>query len=159
MNQRIFLTKNAFNSLLANLLEIEEGTNEIINVFFLGPSKEADELKRVLNDYVRRLDVIISNITTVETAADDFPYVIVGSEVVIEDIGSHVTYLYELVSPLKNKINSHEISFLSPMGKALLLKEVNDNFVVEAPGGSFDYKVLSVRIAIDSQRSMTNLIG
>ena len=153
LNQPIFLTKIAFNSLLSNLLEIEEGINEIIDEFFYEPSKEAEGLKQLLNEYVKQLDGMMRNITTVETANNEFPYVVVGSKVMVEDVGSGVTYCYKLVSPLKNKIDSDEISFLSPMGKVLLLKKVNDSFIVEAPGGNYKYKVLAIKIFTGAKSS------
>lgn len=152
MNQSIFLTKDAFNSLLANLVELEEGIDEIIDVFFREPSKEAENLKRVLNEYIQWLDGTIKRVKVDENADNDFPYAIVGSEVVVEDVAGKETYCYKLVSPLKNKVDSNEISFLSPMGKAMLLKKVKDQFVVEAPGGNFDYQIKSVTIIPTSNR-------
>ena len=147
MNQPIVLTQDAFNTLLANLVELEEGIGEIIDVFFREPSKEAEDLKKVLKDYVRWMDAMVKRVDVVTTAENDFPYVVIGSEVIVEEkSGGSSTYNYRLVSPLKNKVDSDEISFLSPMGKAMLLKRVNQSFVVEAPGGSFEYKILAVKI-------------
>lgn len=150
MNQPIILTQDAFNSLLANLVELEEGIDEIIDVFFREPSKEAEELKRVLNEYIQWLDATVNRIKIDENSDNDFPYAVVGSEVVVEDVGNKENYCYKLVSPLKTKVNSNEISFLSPMGKAMLLKKISDVFVVEAPGGKFNYKIKSVAISADS---------
>ncbi len=147
MNQPIFLTKKAFDSLLANLIDLEEGINEIIDVFFREKSKETENLKRVLSDYIQRLDTMINQVKIDAAADNTFPYAVIGSEVIVEDLGGKETYNYKLVSPLKSKIDLHEISFLSPMGKAMLQKKVNDIFVVEAPGGNFDYKILAVKIA------------
>jgi transcription elongation factor GreA len=149
MTQPVFLTKYAFDSLLANLLEIEEGIYHIMDDFFPEPSKEADELKQILNDYVERLTDMINNISTVEVSNNEFPYVIVGCQVVVEDIDNCKTYQYKLVSPNKNEVDMNEISFLSPVGKALLLKKVGDSFTVKAPGGEFHYKVLSIKITAD----------
>lgn len=156
MNQPIFLNKLAFNLLLSNLLEIEEGIEEIIADFFFEPSKEAEEIRRLIREYVRQLDGMIRNITILETAGDDFPCVVIDSEVKVEDVASGVIYCYKLVSPHKNKADSNEISFLSPMGKALLLKRVNDSFMVEAPGGNYEYKILAVRISTDAKSSKLN---
>lgn len=149
MNQPILLTKDAFNSLLANLVELEEGIGEIIDVFFRDPSKEAEDLKKVLNDYVRWMDEMVKRVTIVATADNEFPFAVIGSEVVVEEKGGGGAYSFKLVSPLRNKIESNEISFLSPMGKAMLLKKVNQNFVVEAPGGNFEYKILDIKISED----------
>lgn len=152
----VFLTQDAFDSLLANLLEIEEGKHQLIDDFFPEPTKEADEVKRLLNDYVGRLSDTITKISIIATANNAFPFVIVGSEAVVEDIDSHKTYQYKIISPSKTKIDFNEISFLSPMGKALLLKDVDDHFMVEAPGGVFRYKVLSVNVTANSKVSRFN---
>lgn len=150
MNQPIILTNEAFNSLLANLVELEEGMGEIIEDFFREPSKEAEELKKVIKDYVRWLDQMMKKVKIVADAENEFPYAVIGSEVVVEEKGGGETYSFKLVSPHRNKIDSNEISFLSPMGKAMLLKKVGQNFVVEAPGGNFEYKILDIKIFEDS---------
>lgn len=152
----VFLTQDAFDSLLANLLEIEEGKFQLINDFFPEPTREADEVKGLLNDYVQRLNDTITKISIIETANNAFPFVIVGSEAVVEELNSHKTYQYKIISPSKAKININEISFLSPMGKALLLKDVEDHFTVEAPGGLFRYKVLSVKVTANPKVSRFN---
>ncbi len=152
MNQPIFLTNQAFNSLLANLVELEEGIGEIIDVFFREPSKEAEELKKVLKDYVRWMDEMSKRVTIEASADNQFPYAVIGSEVIVEEKGGSETYSFKLVSPLRNKIDANEISFLSPMGKAMLLKKVNQNFVVEAPGGNFEYEILDIKISEDPNK-------
>jgi transcription elongation factor GreA len=151
MIQPVFLTKDAFDSLLAHLLEIEEGIFRIMDDFFPEPTKEADEVKRLLNDYIGQLSDTINNISTLETANNEFPYVVVGCEAVVEDTDNHKTYRYKIISPNKTKVDFNEISFLSPMGKALLMKKAGDHFVVEAPGGMFHYKVLSVKVTAGSK--------
>lgn len=150
MDQQIILTKDAFNSLLANLVELEEGIDEINDVFFREPSKETENLKRVLNEYIQWMDAMVKRVKIDGDADNYFPYAVVGSEVIVEDFSSKEGYCYQLVSPLKNKVDSNEISILSPMGKAMLLKKVNETFVVEAPGGSFKYKIVEAKIIPDS---------
>jgi transcription elongation factor GreA len=160
MNQPIFLTNKAFNSLLANLVELEEGMGEIIEVFFREPSKEAEDLKKVLKDYVRWMDEMVKRITIAATSDNEFPYAVIGSEVIVAEKGGGGTYSYRLVSPLRNKGGSNEISFLSPMGKAMLLKKINQNFIVEAPGGNFEYTILDIKITEESNcRDSTSIIG
>ncbi len=149
MNRSIFLTKAAFHSLLSNLLEIEEGMDKIFDEFFNKPSQETEKLRQLLDESVTWLDNMLPHIITVTTGANEFPCVVVGSEATIEDVCSGETCCYKLVSPLKKGTKSQEVSLLSPMGKALLLKTVNDSFIVEAPGGNYEYKVLSIRITAD----------
>ncbi|MGE5583059.1 MAG: GreA/GreB family elongation factor [Bacillota bacterium] len=157
MNQPIFLSKVAFNLLLSNLIEIEESIDEVIADFFLEPSKEARDVRELLNEYVKRIDGMLRNIVTVETAGNEFPCVVVGGEVMVEERNSGATYCYKIISPHKNTASYDEISFLSPMGRALLLKKVNDSFIVVAPGGNFEYKVLAVRIFTNAESSKWDL--
>jgi len=103
MNQPINLTQDAFNSLLANLVELEEGIDEIIDLFFRELSKETEELKRVLNEYIRWLDATVNRVIIDDHTDNDFPYAVVGSEVIVEDVGSKENYSYKLVSPLKKQ--------------------------------------------------------
>lgn len=154
MNHPICLTKYAFHSIVSNLLEIEEGIQVILDEYFSEPSNEAEELKQTLHDYLRRMDDTLKNISIAETAKNDFPFVIINSEVMVEEIGSLGIYRYKLISPLKDRVNAQEISFLSPMGRALLLRKVHETTVVKSPGGDFHYKVLSVRIIGDSKSFM-----
>lgn len=159
MNHPICLTKNAFNSLLAHIVELEEGISEIIDLFFSEPSKESVEIKETLNNYLRWMDTTLKKVSVTDDAEDYFPYVVVGSEVTVEDSGSGDVFSYKLVSPLRNKVNSNEISLLSPMGKAMLLKKVNDSFIVNAPGGDFEYKVLTIKITPDNDDSNSESTG
>ena len=105
------------------------------------------------------MDTTLKKISVTDDADDYFPYVVIGSEVTVEDSGSGDVFSYKLVSPLRNKINSNEISLLSPMGKAMLLRKVNDKFIVKAPGGDFEYKVLTVKITTDNGDSNSEPTG
>ena len=149
MDQPILLTKAAFDSLLANLLEIEERMGEIFDAFFIELSEETEKLRELLRESVSRIDIMLPNITVVTSSDNEFPCVVVGSQVTVEDVCSGKVGSYQLVSPLKKSIGFHEVSFLSPMGKALLLKKVNEHIIVQAPGGLYEYKVLSIKIIAD----------
>lgn len=146
MIKKVFLTKNAFRMVIQNLLEIEEGINHL-DEYFQNQYQDINEVKQLLMEYISHCNNIIKNTTTVETANNDFPYVIIGSDVIIEDTQSLEKFNYRLISPfMKKQISTEEISFLSPVGKALLLKQIDDKCHVKAPGGNFTYKILSIKI-------------
>ncbi len=56
--------------------------------------------------------------------------------------GGEVTY--QIVGPDESNIPSGKISIVSPLGKALLGKEVDDEVVVQTPGGVKNYTVLKI---------------
>ena len=56
--------------------------------------------------------------------------------------GGEVTY--QIVGPDESNIPSGKISIVSPLGKALLGKVVDDEVVVQTPGGVKNYTVLKI---------------
>jgi len=56
--------------------------------------------------------------------------------------GGEVTY--QIVGPDESDIPSGKISIVSPLGKALLGKEVDDEVAVQTPGGLKNYTVLKI---------------
>ncbi|QJT07844.1 transcription elongation factor GreA [Oceanidesulfovibrio marinus] len=71
--------------------------------------------------------------------------VIFGATVEIEDVESGESKTYTLLGPDESEPNKGSISVLSPVGRALLGKEVGDEVVVEVPRGRVEYEILSVK--------------
>lgn len=70
--------------------------------------------------------------------------VLFGAKVEVLDLKYDDEETYELVGegeadPMKNKILT-----TSPMGQAMLNKKVGDAFVVDAPAGKMEYKILNI---------------
>ena len=67
-----------------------------------------------------------------------------GSTVTLEnpDNGGKVTY--QIVGPDESDIPSGKISIASPLGKALIGKEVDDEVIVKTPGGTKRYIILEI---------------
>ena len=67
-----------------------------------------------------------------------------GSVVTLEncDNGGEVTY--QIVGPDESDIPSGKISIVSPLGKALLGKEIDDEVTVRTPGGVKSYTILKI---------------
>lgn len=47
---------------------------------------------------------------------------------------------------IRGSVKDGDISYLSPVGKSLLLRKVGDVIEVKAPGGIFHYKIKSIRL-------------
>jgi transcription elongation factor GreA len=69
---------------------------------------------------------------------------IFGSTVVVEDIDTEETRRFTLLGPDDADHKNGSISVLSPMGMALLGKEVGDEAIVDAPRGRIEYEIISV---------------
>ena len=69
---------------------------------------------------------------------------IFGSTVEVEDIDTEDVRRFTLLGPDDADHKNGSISVLSPMGQAIIGKEVGDEVVVDAPRGRIEYEILSV---------------
>jgi transcription elongation factor GreA len=67
-----------------------------------------------------------------------------GSSVTLENHGSGDEVTYQIVGPDESDISVGKISITSPLGKALLGKEIDDEVRVQAPGGIKTYTLLKI---------------
>lgn len=70
--------------------------------------------------------------------------VVFGSLVVIEDIATGDDTKYQLVGPFESDINENKISVTSPIGKALIGKNIGDTIKVKTPGGFREFEVIDI---------------
>ena len=70
---------------------------------------------------------------------------IFGSTVEVEDLDTDEVRTFTLLGPDDSDHKNGTISVLSPMGQALLGKEVGDEAIVDAPRGRIEYEILSVK--------------
>ena len=67
-----------------------------------------------------------------------------GATVNVLDIEIDEEEQYQLVGEGEGDPMNNKIFTTSPMGQAMLNKKVGDTFIVNAPGGDMEYKVLSI---------------
>lgn len=77
----------------------------------------------------------------------DLDKISIGCNVKILDIEFDEELEYKIVGSTEANSLKGKISNESPVGKALLGKQVGDIVKVETPGGEFEYKVLSIHRA------------
>jgi transcription elongation factor GreA len=93
---------------------------------------------RDLEDKLARADVIDPS----KLASDK---VVFGATVELEDLDTGEEILVQIVGPEEGDMNKGKISVHSPMARALIGKEVEDEAVVKAPGGTRSYEVKAIR--------------
>jgi transcription elongation factor GreA len=69
-----------------------------------------------------------------------------GATVRIEDVHTGKEIQYRLVGPFESDINQNKISVTSPLGKAMIGKEIGDEVTVKAPGGIREFQIVDIRI-------------
>ncbi len=72
--------------------------------------------------------------------------VVFGTTVTIEDLNTEEVTKYKLVGPFESDINENKISVTSPIGKALIGKEVGDEVRVRTPGGIREIEIVDISI-------------
>lgn len=68
-----------------------------------------------------------------------------GAKVKVLDTGADEEYIFALVGPDEADVKSGKISISSPVGRALLGKEVGETAMVKAPARTFEYEILEIR--------------
>ena len=79
------------------------------------------------------------------TSIDANGKVVFGATVEIEDIESEKKVTYQIVGEDEANIKEGRISIGSPIARALIGKEEEDVVTVNAPGGSKEYEILSIK--------------
>ncbi|MGE5604145.1 MAG: GreA/GreB family elongation factor [Bacteroidota bacterium] len=148
MSQTLSISPNGFLSLLENLIHIEENLKQFSE--FSLTANEANNVKKMLEDYIMTLNRTLEQITMEETSDDLFPYVVIGSEVTLQ-APDGTCQTRRIISPLFPEVLPGDVSFLSPLGKVLLLKEVNDTVTVtetpEQASPENRYTITSIKLA------------
>ena len=116
----------------------------------LSENAEYDAAKDEQRDIAARieeLEKILKNAEVVVEEEADLDKVSIGCSVKILDCEFDEELEYKIVGSTEANSLKGKISNESPVGKALLGKQVGDTVTVETPAGEFSYKVLSIHRA------------
>ena len=120
---------------------------EIQRATALGDLRENAEYHAALErqSYVRarvgQLKQRMSQLSSVELSSLPRDRAAFGSLVTVEDLDSGDEVTYELVVPEEGDPANGKVSVSSPIGRALMGKEVGDEVTVKAPGGDRVFEV------------------
>lgn len=145
MPNKTLMSRSAFEKLITHLVKIEEEKKFILQDYFPGALKERREIEDLLNNYIAEIESLIANnIEVAENADNRLPFVTIYSEVQVQDVDTFETCHYHILPPLQNS-GENNASFLSPVGKSLLLSSVGDKVLIETPGGILSYRIQSIK--------------
>ena len=92
-----------------------------------------------IDDIIARANVI--DVTKIENNGN----VIFGSTVTVQDLEVNKKKTYKIVGKDEADISKNLIYFKSPIGKALIGKNVEDAVVVETPSGEKNFEILNIK--------------
>ena len=151
------ITKTGFEKLrkeLAHLKKVEVPANikDIEEARAHGDISEnaeyaaAKERQSFIQGKIQEIEnnLAMSNIIDLKDLTDD--RVVFGTTVTIEDAHTEEITRYQLVGPFESDMSRNQISVTSPIGKALLRKEVGDEVKVNTPGGIRKFEIVDIVI-------------
>ena len=126
--------------------EVAEQLKEARSFGDLSENSEYDEAKNEqgkLYSRIGEIEAILADYTLIEEKISDTA-VNLGSQVTVQDLETGDKDQYRIVGSQEADPMEGRISEDSPFGKALIGKEVGDEVTVEAPMGTFRYKLLEI---------------
>lgn len=105
--------------------------------------QEAREMQAATEERIQKLESILKSAKIVSHKVSDT--VSLGSEVTIQKDGEKETHDYKVVGSEEANIHERKISYLSPLGEAMMGKKKGDEFTFMTPNGKQHYKILTVK--------------
>jgi transcription elongation factor GreA len=110
----------------------------------------AKERQGFVNARLKQLRKRLAEISMVDFSKIPHDRVGLGSTVVVLDVNREEEITYSLVTSEEADAAKGKISTTSPIGRALLGKEVGDTAKVQSPGGSKELEILKLTTIHDS---------
>jgi transcription elongation factor GreA len=133
-------------------IEREQVKKDIAEARELGDLKEnaeyhaAKERQGVIEGRISQLQGIIARARVVEiNKITNTSRIVFGATVTLFDPEKDVQHTYKLVGEEEAEFKENKISYISPLGKALIGKEVGDTIIVKAPKGDVEYEIEDIK--------------
>ncbi len=105
---------------------------------------QAKEEQGFLEGRILELQEMLRNAQIIRKSAVSSGLVELGSHVTVREEGTDEREVYHLVGPTEANPARGKISYVSPLGKALLGHKVGDEVAVSAPAGEIRFEILAV---------------
>ena len=128
--------------------EIKQAISEARDLGDLKENAEyaaAKERQSIIEGRIMDLQSKLSRARVVDISNMQSEKIVFGATVTIFDNQKEIELTYQIVGEDEAIHDPKKISFNSPLGKALIGKEVGDEITVKAPKGDLSYEVLSLK--------------
>lgn len=128
-------------------IEREQVKKDIAEARELGDLKEnaeyhsAKERQAIIEGRISFLQGVMARARVVDISKIDSQKVVFGATVRVVDVEKELTHTYKIVGEEEAEFKENKISYISPLGKALIGKEVGDTVIVKAPKGNVEYEI------------------
>ena len=153
--QRVPLTPNGYKKLqeeLERLLKVDRPKNiqAIAEARAHGDLSEnaeyhaAKEQQSFIVGRIQELKAKIAMALVIDPATIKQTTVAFGATVKVLDVEADVEYIFILVGPEEADVKQGKISISSPVGRALIGKDVGDSVTIKAPARTIEYEILEI---------------
>jgi len=152
--QKIYVSQEGLDRLKAELQECRERTTVVARAIEhargFGDLREnadyhaAKEEQAMLHARIRDLEDKIARAAVLDESNIDHTKVYMGATVKVLNKKTRRESVYTLVSPLEADLANGKVSVRSPVGQALLGKEVGDTVVARVPAGDIEMEILDI---------------
>lgn len=104
----------------------------------------AKERQSFLEGRIQDLQTKIALAEVIDPSKISQSKVAFGAKVKVMDIEADEDYFFILVGPDEANIKERKISISSPVGRALIGKEIGDIAIVKAPARTIEYEILEI---------------
>ncbi len=104
----------------------------------------AKEQQGFIESRIKQLESILSRAEVIDPLKLKGSKIMMGATVKLVDIDTDKEMVYALVGADESDLEAGLLSAASPLGRALLGKEVGDEATVQAPSGKRSYEILEV---------------
>lgn len=153
--QRVPMTRNGYQKLqeeFERLMKIErpriiQAIAEARSHGDLSENAEyhaAREKQSFIEGKIQELQTKISLAEIIDPSKINQSKIAFGARVKVLDIQADEEYYFILVGPDEADVKNGKISISSPVGRALLGKEIGDTAVIKAPARTMEYEILEI---------------
>ncbi|MCF8036066.1 MAG: transcription elongation factor GreA [Desulfobacteraceae bacterium] len=104
----------------------------------------AKERQSFLDARINELEYKLANADVIDPDQLTKEKAVFGCTVVLENVDTGDEVTYQLVGPEESNIKEGRISVGSPLGQAIVGKQLGDEIVVDAPGGRRNYELVDI---------------
>lgn len=104
----------------------------------------AKERQGFLESRINELEYKLANADIIDPRTLSKEKAVFGCTVVLENVDTGEEITYQLVGPEESSIEEGRISVTSPLGGAIIGKQLGDEIVFQAPGGKRNYELIEI---------------
>ncbi len=104
----------------------------------------AKEKQSHLEGRIQYLQSVLASSQVIDPSKGSGDKIIFGATIKVYDLNKEEEITFQIVGQEEADTQKGKISFLSPLGKAMIGKSVGDSVVVQAPKGNLEYEVQEI---------------